>query len=75
MSSIKTKVAYNLVKKFTVNRMKAKAFLSCLPEELTRDENPEYTSLSKSLMDREYQKMSKDTGLPVQYLRAFSKMK
>lgn len=75
MSSIKTKVAYNLVKKFTVNKMKAKAFLSCLPEELTRDENPEYTSLSKSLMDREYRKMSEDTGLPVQYLRSFAKMK
>lgn len=75
MSDMKTKVAYKLVKKFTVNRMKAKAFISCLPEDLTRDENPEYTSLSKHLMDREYRKMSEDTGLPVPYLRAFSKIK
>ena len=75
MSSIQTKVTYRVLKKFTVNRMKAKVLLSCLPEELTRDENPEYTSLSKRLMDREYRKMSEDTGLPVQYLRAFSKMK
>ena len=75
MSSIQTRAIYALTKKFTVNRMKAKAFISCLPEELTRDENPEYTSLSKHLMDREYRKMSEDTGLPVQYLRAFSKIK
>jgi len=75
MSDMKTKVAYKLLKKFTVNRLKAKAFISCLPDEFAQDENPEYTSLSKHLMDREYRKMSEDTGLPVQYLRAFSKMK
>ncbi len=75
MSSIQTKVVYRVLKKFTVNRMKAKAFISCLPEEFARDENPEYTSLSKSLMDREYEKISEDTGLPVQYLRSFAKMK
>lgn len=75
MSSIQTRAIYALTKKFTVNRVKAKAFISCLPEDLTRDENPEYTSLSKSLMDREYKQMSEDTGLPVQYLRSFAKMK
>jgi hypothetical protein len=75
MSSIQTRAVYALTKKFTINRLKAKAFISCLPESCTQDENPEYTSLSKSLMDREYRKLSEDTGLPVQYLRAFSKMK
>lgn len=75
MSSIQTRAIYALTKKFTVNRLKAKAFISCLPDEFAQDENPEYTSLSKSLMNREYEKMSKDTGLPVQYLRSFTKMK
>lgn len=70
MSSIKAKVAYNLCKKFTVNRVKAKAFIACLPKEIVKDDNPEYSSISKRLMDREYKMMAQETGLPERYLRS-----
>lgn len=70
MSSIKSKIGYNLVKKFTVNRMKAKAFTSCLPSDWVKDDNPEYSSISKKLMDKEYKVMAQETGLPERYLRS-----
>lgn len=70
MSSIKAKVAYNLCKKFTVNRMKAKAFIACLPEGVAKDDNPEYSAINKRLMDREYRTMAQETGLPESYLRS-----
>lgn len=69
MSSIQTKIAYNLCKKFTVNRVKAKAFIACLPEEVVKDDNPEYSAISKRLMDREYKIMAQETGLPEPYLK------
>lgn len=70
MSSIKAKVAYNLCKKFMVNRVKAKAFIACLPPDWVKDDNPEYSAISKRLMDKEYKTMAQETGLPERYLRS-----